>query len=66
MVHGAIDIDSNPSGVERMKNGNLRIYEKLNYYPPVGALLSSKVIVNMIVMLRRLILKSVRIFVWIV
>ena len=25
-----------------MKNGNLRIYEKLNYYPPVGALLSSK------------------------
>ncbi|WP_445344295.1 alpha-1,3-galactosidase-related protein, partial [Bacteroides caccae] len=42
VVHGAIDIDSNPSGVERMKNGNLRIYEKLNYYPPVGALLSSK------------------------
>ena len=42
VVHGAIDIDSNPSGVERMENGNLRIYEKLNYYPPVGALPSSK------------------------
>lgn len=42
VVHGAIDIDSEPSKVERMQNGNLRIYEKLNYYPPVGSLLSSK------------------------
>ena len=42
VVHGAIDIDSEPSGVEKMENGNLRIYEKLNYYPPVGSLLSSK------------------------
>lgn len=42
VVHGAIDIDSEPSRVEKMENGNLRIYEKLNYYPPVGSLLSSK------------------------
>ena len=42
VVHGAIDIDSEPSKVERMENGNLRIYEKLSYYPPVGSLLSSK------------------------
>lgn len=42
VVHGAIDIDSEPSRVERTENGNLRIYEKLHYYPPVGSLLSSK------------------------
>lgn len=42
VVHGAIDIDSRPSKVERTEDGNLRIYEKLFYYPPVGSLLSSK------------------------
>lgn len=42
VVHGAIDIESNPVKVEKLKNGNLRFYEKLKYYPPVGSLLSSK------------------------
>lgn len=42
VVRGAIDIDSDPSRVEKLGNGNLRIYEKLSYYPPVGSLLSSK------------------------
>ncbi|MFR9521996.1 MAG: right-handed parallel beta-helix repeat-containing protein, partial [Rikenellaceae bacterium] len=42
VVKGAIDIYSRPTKVEKLDNGNLRIYEKLRYYPPVGSLLSSK------------------------
>lgn len=41
-VHGAWDINSNPKWVEKLPNGNLRFHEYLNYYPPVGSLLSSK------------------------
>ncbi|MFR9524082.1 MAG: right-handed parallel beta-helix repeat-containing protein [Rikenellaceae bacterium] len=42
VVAGAIDCYSNPTRVEKLKNGNLKIYEKLRYQPPVGSLLSSK------------------------
>lgn len=42
VVHGAWDQHSNPKWVEERPNGNLRIYEKLRHYPPVGSLLSSK------------------------
>ncbi len=41
-VVGAIDTHSDPSKVERLKNGDLKIYEKMRYMPPVGSLLSSK------------------------
>lgn len=41
-VHGAWDVESSPSMVEKRPNGVLRIHETLRYYPPVGALLSSK------------------------
>ena len=41
-VHGAWDINSNPRWVEKLPNMNLRFHEHLNYYPPVGSLLSSK------------------------
>ncbi|WP_242157116.1 right-handed parallel beta-helix repeat-containing protein [Aestuariivivens sediminis] len=41
-VHGAWDIHSHPRWVEKLPNGNLRFYEFLKHYPPVGALLSSK------------------------
>lgn len=39
---GALDLHSNPTKVEQLKNGNLRIYEKLRQYPRVGEVLSSK------------------------
>ncbi|MFI3286628.1 MAG: right-handed parallel beta-helix repeat-containing protein [Rikenellaceae bacterium] len=42
VVKGAIDTYSNPTRVEKLANGNLRIYEKARYYPPVGSMLSSK------------------------
>ncbi len=42
VVAGAIDFYSNPTRVEQLPNGNLKFYEKLRYYPPVGSLLSSK------------------------
>ncbi|GAC34583.1 right-handed parallel beta-helix repeat-containing protein [Paraglaciecola polaris] len=39
---GAIDLKSRPTHVEKLDNGLLRIYEKLDSYPPVGSLFSSK------------------------
>lgn len=39
---GALDTHSNPTKVEQLKNGNLRIYEKMRQYPRVGEVLSSK------------------------
>ena len=41
-VHGTIDIHSHPTKVEQLANGLLRFHEFLDYYPPVGSLLSSK------------------------
>ena len=41
-AHGAWDIESKPRWVEKLSNGNLRFYEFLKHYPPVGSLLSSK------------------------
>lgn len=42
VTHGAKDMESHPSSVEKRKNGILRIHERLKYYPPIGSLLSSK------------------------
>ncbi len=42
VVAGAIDTYSRPTKVERLESGNLRIYDKARYYPPVGSMLSSK------------------------
>ena len=42
VVTGAQDMHSDPSKVVELPNGNLRIYEKQKYYPPIGSLLSSK------------------------
>ncbi|MCC4211999.1 right-handed parallel beta-helix repeat-containing protein [Leeuwenhoekiella parthenopeia] len=41
-VHGTWDINSKPEKVEKLPGGILRFHEKLNYYPPIGSLLSSK------------------------
>ncbi|MFR9546559.1 MAG: right-handed parallel beta-helix repeat-containing protein, partial [Rikenellaceae bacterium] len=41
-IVGALDIHSEPTKVELLSNGNLKIYEKLRQMPPVGSLLSSK------------------------
>ncbi|WP_221409101.1 alpha-1,3-galactosidase-related protein [Reichenbachiella versicolor] len=40
--YDAKDIYSKPTTVERMPNGNLRVYEKLKKYPAVGSILNSK------------------------
>ncbi|MBB6461698.1 alpha-1,3-galactosidase-related protein [Flammeovirga kamogawensis] len=42
VVHGAIDHTSKPNKVEKLPNGNLKFYEKLKYYPPVGSIVHSK------------------------
>ncbi len=42
VVVGAVDTHSNPTKIEKHKDGIFRIYEKARYYPPVGSLLSSK------------------------
>lgn len=42
VVVGAVDLYSNPTRIEKLKNGNFRFHEKLRYWPPVGSLLSSK------------------------
>lgn len=42
VVTGAQDMHSDPTKVIELPNGNLRIYEKQKYYPPIGSLLSSK------------------------
>lgn len=42
VVHGAWDIHSKPSKVEKRTDGVLRIHEKLKYYPPVGSWWTSK------------------------
>jgi hypothetical protein len=39
--HGAWDIESKPTKVEKLENGNIRFYEKLKNYPAVGSLLNS-------------------------
>jgi hypothetical protein len=41
-VHGAWDIESDPTLVEQLPNGILRFHEKLKHYPPIGSLLDSK------------------------
>lgn len=41
VAHGAWDIHSKPSKVEKLENGNLRFYEKLPHYPSIGSLLNS-------------------------
>ncbi len=38
----AVDMHSEPTRVEELENGNLKIYEKLRVMPRVGTLLSSK------------------------
>ncbi|MBB3696610.1 hypothetical protein KMW28_23750 [Flammeovirga yaeyamensis] len=42
VVHGAHDQTSIPTKVERLSNGNLKIYEKQKYFAPVGSILHSK------------------------
>ncbi|MFI3305570.1 MAG: right-handed parallel beta-helix repeat-containing protein [Rikenellaceae bacterium] len=41
-VVGILDLHSEPTKVEQLKSGDLKIYEKLRQMPPVGSLLSSK------------------------
>ena len=41
VAYGAWDIESNPSKVEKLPNGNLRFHEKLKNYPSIGSLLNS-------------------------
>lgn len=41
-IAGVLDLHSEPTKVEMLSNGNLKIYEKLRQMPPVGSLLSSK------------------------
>ncbi|MFR9495990.1 MAG: right-handed parallel beta-helix repeat-containing protein [Rikenellaceae bacterium] len=41
-IAGALDLHSEPTKVEMLNNGNLKIYEKLRQMPPVGSMLSSK------------------------
>lgn len=41
-IVGALDLHSEPTRVEELENGDLRIYERLPQMPPVGSLLSSK------------------------
>ncbi|HET8829019.1 MAG TPA: right-handed parallel beta-helix repeat-containing protein [Pelobium sp.] len=41
VAYGAWDINSKPSKVEKLKNGNLRFHEKLRRYPTIGSLLNS-------------------------
>lgn len=42
VAHGAWDLNSRPSKVERRKDGILRIHEQLRQYPEVGTVLVSK------------------------
>lgn len=42
VVHGGQDQHSRPTKVVELKNGNLRIYENLKYFPPVGSVVNSK------------------------
>lgn len=42
VVHGGQDQHSRPTKVVKLKNGNLRFYEKLKYYPPIGSVFNSK------------------------
>ncbi|MFI3304784.1 MAG: right-handed parallel beta-helix repeat-containing protein [Rikenellaceae bacterium] len=41
-VVGILDLHSEPTKVVELKNGDLKIYERLRQMPPVGSLLSSK------------------------
>lgn len=41
VAYGAWDINSKPTKIEKLANGNLRFYEKLKNYPSVGSLLNS-------------------------
>lgn len=41
-VAGILDLHSEPTKVEQLENGNLKIYEHLRQMPPIGSLLSSK------------------------
>ncbi len=41
-VVGVLDLHSEPTKVVELKNGDLKIYERLRQMPPVGSLLSSK------------------------
>lgn len=42
VVHGGQDQHSRPTKVVELKNGNIRFYEKLKYYPPIGSVFNSK------------------------
>ncbi|MFR9546084.1 MAG: right-handed parallel beta-helix repeat-containing protein [Rikenellaceae bacterium] len=41
-IAGALDLHSDPQRVEKLPNGNLKIFERLRQMPPIGSLLSSK------------------------
>jgi len=41
VVYGVKGSHSNPNKIEKLPNGNLRIHEKLNFYPPIGSIQSS-------------------------
>lgn len=42
VAHGAYDMSSKPTKVEKRPNGILRFHEKLKHYPEVGMVLNSK------------------------
>ncbi|MDZ8120511.1 alpha-1,3-galactosidase-related protein [Pontiella agarivorans] len=42
VAYGAWDFTSQPEKVQKLKNGNLRFYEKLKHWPKVGQILNSK------------------------
>lgn len=42
VAHGGFDFTSKPEKVVKLLNGNLRIYEKMKHYPPIGTILNSK------------------------
>lgn len=42
VIHGALDVESQPREVDRRDGGILRFHEPLRQFPPVGSLMSSK------------------------
>ncbi len=42
VVHGGLDQHSRPTKVVELPNGNLKIYEHMKHFPPVGSVLNSK------------------------
>ncbi|MFI3293784.1 MAG: right-handed parallel beta-helix repeat-containing protein [Rikenellaceae bacterium] len=43
VVNGAVDHDySEKAHIEKLRNGNVRIYDKMSVYPPIGSTLNAK------------------------